>query len=335
VTAPAPGERGVGVCAGGRRGSGSDLLQHVRLVDGLAAMSDPSRDHGLVVYGASGFVGTLLADYLAAHAPDDVRIALAGRSRGRVEAVRAGLPERARGWPVLVADSTDAAAPAALASSTRVLATTVGPYARHGAPRGRGLSPRGHALCRPDRRGPVRPRRDRPLRRPRPRDRGPARPLLRLRLDPLGPRDAPAPPAGRRGRRGRARGGRAARLRTRRLQWRHRGLAARPAGDGRRRPRAAPDRRGPARAEPGPCHGAREGTARGRRPAEPPPGRHVGRALRDGAVQHADRAAQQRLAGLGLRPGSALRRGRPAAGGRPVRRWRPASRPGWRRSSAR
>ena len=97
-------------------------------------MSDPSRDHDLVVYGASGFVGTLLADYLAAHAPDDVRIALAGRSRGRVEAVRAGLPERARGWPVLVADSTDAAALAALASSTRVLATTVGPYARYGLP---------------------------------------------------------------------------------------------------------------------------------------------------------------------------------------------------------
>lgn len=37
-------------------------------------MTDSARELDLVVYGATGFVGTLLADYLAQHAPDGVRI---------------------------------------------------------------------------------------------------------------------------------------------------------------------------------------------------------------------------------------------------------------------
>ena len=94
----------------------------------------PDRDLDLVVYGASGFVGRLLAGYLAGHAPADVRIALAGRSRSRLEQVRGELPAAARHWPLVEADYTDAASLAALAASTRVLATTVGPYARHGLP---------------------------------------------------------------------------------------------------------------------------------------------------------------------------------------------------------
>jgi len=90
------------------------------------------RDHDLVVYGASGYVGALTAAHLAEHAPRHVRIALAGRSRDKVEAVRAGLPGPARDWPVLVADSADPAALGVLAASTTALATTVGPYAKYG-----------------------------------------------------------------------------------------------------------------------------------------------------------------------------------------------------------
>jgi short subunit dehydrogenase-like uncharacterized protein len=48
--------------------------------------------------------------------------------------VRGELPAAARDWPLVEADSTDAASLAALAASTRVLATTVGPYLRHGLP---------------------------------------------------------------------------------------------------------------------------------------------------------------------------------------------------------
>jgi short subunit dehydrogenase-like uncharacterized protein len=90
------------------------------------------REHGIVVYGATGYVGELVAAHLAGHAPAGVRIGLAGRSRDRLQAVRNRLPARARDWPLLVADSTDGPALAALAASTRVLLTTVGPYARYG-----------------------------------------------------------------------------------------------------------------------------------------------------------------------------------------------------------
>jgi len=90
------------------------------------------REHDLVVFGATGFVGALLAEYLAGAAPAGLRVALAGRSREKLEAVRAGLPAPAREWPLVTADSTDAASMAALAGSTRVVATTVGPYARYG-----------------------------------------------------------------------------------------------------------------------------------------------------------------------------------------------------------
>jgi short subunit dehydrogenase-like uncharacterized protein len=93
-----------------------------------------ARDHDIVLYGASGFVGALTAAHLAVHGPEGVRIALAGRSKEKLEATRAALPPAAREWPLLVADSRDPGSLAALASATRVLATTVGPYARYGLP---------------------------------------------------------------------------------------------------------------------------------------------------------------------------------------------------------
>lgn len=92
------------------------------------------RAHDLVVYGATGYVGELTAAYLAGHAPPGVRIGLAGRSLAKLEATRSRLPATAHAWPLLVADSTDPAALTAMAAATRVLVTTVGPYARYGLP---------------------------------------------------------------------------------------------------------------------------------------------------------------------------------------------------------
>ena len=89
------------------------------------------RDLDLVVYGATGFVGKLTAEYLAAHAPDDVRIALAGRSQQKLEALE---QELGVDWPVITADSRDAEALKAMAESTKVVATTVGPYLKYGLP---------------------------------------------------------------------------------------------------------------------------------------------------------------------------------------------------------
>jgi len=94
-------------------------------------MTDSARDHDIVVYGATGFVGVLTAKYLAEHAPPDVRIALGGRSQSKLERTR---EELGVDWPLVVADSQDRDAVAALANSTRIVATTVGPYFKYGKP---------------------------------------------------------------------------------------------------------------------------------------------------------------------------------------------------------
>jgi short subunit dehydrogenase-like uncharacterized protein len=94
--------------------------------------SDRSLD--IAVFGATGFVGRLTAEHLARHAPAGVRIGLAGRSRTRLDAVRASLPPAAAEWPLLTADSGDPESVRALAESCRVVATTVGPYRRYGMP---------------------------------------------------------------------------------------------------------------------------------------------------------------------------------------------------------
>jgi short subunit dehydrogenase-like uncharacterized protein len=93
-----------------------------------------ARTHDLVVFGATGFVGRLTAAHLAVNAPFDTRIALAGRSLDRLEAVREDLGEPAAHWPLLVADAAQPASLTALAAQTRVVVTTVGPYAKHGLP---------------------------------------------------------------------------------------------------------------------------------------------------------------------------------------------------------
>jgi len=92
------------------------------------------RDHDVVVFGATGFVGRLTAAYLAQAAPQGVRIALAGRSQRKLEETRAALGAVASGWPLVAADSLDPAAMARLAASTRAVATTVGPYQQYGLP---------------------------------------------------------------------------------------------------------------------------------------------------------------------------------------------------------
>lgn len=92
------------------------------------------RDHDIVVFGATGFVGRLTAAYLASAAAPGVRIALGGRSREKLERTRAELGAGAAAWPLLVADSGDAGALRELAESTTMVATTVGPYLRYGLP---------------------------------------------------------------------------------------------------------------------------------------------------------------------------------------------------------
>ncbi len=92
------------------------------------------RDLDVVVFGATGFVGRLVADYLARHAPQGARIGLAGRSTDRIAAIRTTLGPVAASWPLIEARSDDRASLDALAARTSVVATTVGPYRRLGMP---------------------------------------------------------------------------------------------------------------------------------------------------------------------------------------------------------
>ncbi|CAM5674892.1 saccharopine dehydrogenase [Streptomyces spiroverticillatus] len=93
------------------------------------------RPYDIVLFGASGFVGELTAAYLAEHAPADCRWALAGRSLTKLERLRERLAKShppCAELPLVQADSADTDALRELARSTRVLATTVGPYLQHG-----------------------------------------------------------------------------------------------------------------------------------------------------------------------------------------------------------
>jgi short subunit dehydrogenase-like uncharacterized protein len=91
-----------------------------------------ARDHDIVLFGATGFVGELTAAYLAEQAPAGTRIALAGRSAEKLEALRQTLERPA--WGVLVADIADEHAIKALAEAGRVVISTVGPYLKYGEP---------------------------------------------------------------------------------------------------------------------------------------------------------------------------------------------------------
>ncbi|GAA2502688.1 saccharopine dehydrogenase family protein [Streptomyces gobitricini] len=95
------------------------------------------RTYDVVLFGATGFVGELTARYLAAHAPTTCRWALAGRSRERLEALRDRLAAehpRCADLPLVTADATDAGSMRELAASSRVVASTVGPYVWYGEP---------------------------------------------------------------------------------------------------------------------------------------------------------------------------------------------------------
>jgi short subunit dehydrogenase-like uncharacterized protein len=89
-------------------------------------------EHDVVVFGATGYTGALTAEYLAANAPDGTRWALAGRNRGKLEALRERLGADV---PLLHADVTDAGSVRAVAEATKVVITTVGPYINYGEPR--------------------------------------------------------------------------------------------------------------------------------------------------------------------------------------------------------
>ncbi|PLW66941.1 saccharopine dehydrogenase family protein [Pseudohalioglobus lutimaris] len=93
-----------------------------------------SREFDVIVYGASGFTGQLIAEYLNQRygVGGDLRWALAGRNADKISqaAIASGLPEK---LTVIAADSADKAALAEMVARTRVMLTAVGPYQLYGS----------------------------------------------------------------------------------------------------------------------------------------------------------------------------------------------------------
>lgn len=97
-----------------------------------------AREFDVIVWGATGFTGKLVVEYLAQTYGVDgaLRWAIAGRNRDKLETVRSACLAAAQReqLPILLADSEDARSLADLVKRTRVICTTVGPYAKYGTP---------------------------------------------------------------------------------------------------------------------------------------------------------------------------------------------------------
>jgi short subunit dehydrogenase-like uncharacterized protein len=96
-------------------------------------MQMKSAKFDIVVYGATGFTGQLVAEYLAAHYKNDASLkwAMAGRSLDKLKSVRDAIGAPAD-IPLIAADSGDPASLKAMIDQTRSVVTTVGPYLLYG-----------------------------------------------------------------------------------------------------------------------------------------------------------------------------------------------------------
>ncbi|MDB9528979.1 saccharopine dehydrogenase NADP-binding domain-containing protein [Oscillatoria sp. CS-180] len=96
-------------------------------------MTDANTTYDLVVFGATGFVGEILSRYLLDQADEDaLKWAIAGRSQSKLDNLSKALGPKAAGLPQLIADATDEASLRHLCTQTRVVISTVGPYALYG-----------------------------------------------------------------------------------------------------------------------------------------------------------------------------------------------------------
>ena len=87
------------------------------------------REYDIIVWGATGFTGRLVVDYMAEQqANSNLKWAVGGRNPQKLQQMLAG-----RDVAMVTADSGDEASIEALVRKTRVILTTVGPYARYGS----------------------------------------------------------------------------------------------------------------------------------------------------------------------------------------------------------
>ena len=105
------------------------------------------RDLDVVLLGATGFVGRLIAAHLVETAPEGVRLGFAGRSRSKLDALVAGIGTAAQRAELIEIDVRDWADLQALVARTKVIASTVGPYIRDGMPLVRACAAAGTHYC--------------------------------------------------------------------------------------------------------------------------------------------------------------------------------------------
>jgi short subunit dehydrogenase-like uncharacterized protein len=110
-------------------------------------MSSPS--HDVVAFGATSFVGKILCRYLLEEfgARGEMKWAAAGRSKAKLEELRSTLGANAGTLPLIVADAADEASLRKLCASTRVVVSTVGPYALYGEPLVKACAESGTDYC--------------------------------------------------------------------------------------------------------------------------------------------------------------------------------------------
>ena len=105
--------------------------------------------HDLVAFGATSFVGKILCRYLLEEfgAQGEMKWAAAGRSKAKLEELRSSLGAKAGTLPLVVADAADDASLRKLCASTRVVVSTVGPYALYGEPLVKACAESGTDYC--------------------------------------------------------------------------------------------------------------------------------------------------------------------------------------------
>src|SRR5580692_2375547 len=117
------------------------------MVQNGSTMSTPS--HDLVAFGATSFVGKILCHYLWEEfgQQGEMKWGAAGRSQAKLEALRGSLLPKALTLPLVVADAADEASLRKLCASTRVVVSTVGPYALYGEPLVKACAESGTDYC--------------------------------------------------------------------------------------------------------------------------------------------------------------------------------------------
>ena len=99
------------------------------------SINNYQREYDVIVWGASGFTGRLVTEYLFGKygTGGELRWAIAGRSQEKLETICVELGIASGSVPIIIADCFDSGSMQDLARDTKVVLTTVGPYAKYGS----------------------------------------------------------------------------------------------------------------------------------------------------------------------------------------------------------